>query len=266
MTQRTIIVGDIHGCLEEFDELLRTLSFEQEKDRLVLLGDLVDRGPDPVGVVRRARELQAESVMGNHEEKHLRFRRHEAKKYANPNYKNPMKPFVRERLVEHQSYSAEDWAYMEAMPITLRVTPDWIVVHAGFEPAFPFDKQKTEKMLRVRYVDANGKMKAISSDKDQPNGTAQWASVYAEPFHVAYGHMALSMEKPVFTRHVEPQPFAAHVEGHNDRTWFRGALDTACVFGGTLSALVLPFVGDPEAATVSVKAKATYATVWAGDE
>lgn len=266
MTQRTIIVGDIHGCLEEFEELLKVVEFRPNRDRLVLLGDLVDRGPDPVGVVRRARELGAESVLGNHEEKHLRFRRHEAKKYANPSYKNPMKLFTDARLVEHQSYSAEDWAWLEKLPITLRVAPDWIVVHAGFEPAFPLDKQKAEKMLRVRYVDADGKMKAISSDKDQPPGTVQWASACQEPVHVVYGHMALSMEEPVFTLFYEPQSFAAHCEGHEGNVWLRGALDTACVFGGALSALVLPLHSYLDKSHVSVKAKATYATVWAGGD
>jgi hypothetical protein len=302
MTQRTIVIGDIHGCLEEFEELLRTIEFKQCTDRLVLLGDLVDRGPDPVGVVRRARELGAESVLGNHEERHLRFRRHEAKKYTNPSYKNPMKPFVGERLVEHHAYSAEDFAWMAALPITIRLPGNWIAVHAGFEAAYPLEKQRPEKMLRVRYVDATGKMKAISSDTEKPEGTVQWATVYREPVHVVYGHMALSMEKPVFTSVALPRapetwrdenlreaPLSLsapeglslsilHAEDRRvlaeigatlsllapDETWLRCALDTACCFGGSLSALILPDRGEPT--TASVKSKATYAQVWAGDD
>ena len=79
MGSRTIVVGDVHGCLEELDELLSRLEVGPS-DRLVLAGDLMDRGPDPVGVVRRARERGALAVLGNHDEKHLRFARHEAKR------------------------------------------------------------------------------------------------------------------------------------------------------------------------------------------
>jgi len=258
-----LLVGDIHGCLEEFEELLRTAEYNRERDRLVLLGDLVDRGPDPVGVVRRARELGAESVLGNHEEKHLRFRRHEAKKATNAGYKNPMKPFTDQRLKEHLAYSEADWAYIEAMPITIQLPGNWLAVHAGLENGIPFEKQRADKMIRVRYVDDKGSMKAISSDTNQPNGTRQWAEVCEEPRHIAYGHMALNMAKPVFGRFVQAAGFAAHAEGHDDLTWYRAALDTACCFGGTLSALILSADGvltvPPEEATVSAKAKGTYA-------
>lgn len=52
---RTIIVGDIHGCIDELNELIKTISYDKKTDRLILLGDLIDRGPDSVGVVQRAR-------------------------------------------------------------------------------------------------------------------------------------------------------------------------------------------------------------------
>jgi len=257
MTQRTIIIGDIHGCLEEFDDLLKAAEYTS-RDRLVLLGDLVDRGPDPVGVVRRARELGAESVLGNHEEKHLRYRRHEAKKAAQPGYKNPMKPFTEERLAEHLSFSEDDWKWIEALPITLQVTDDWVAVHAGFEPSLLIENQRADKMLRIRYVDAGtGKMKPIQNDTDQPGGTVRWAEMWSHPHFVAYGHHALSMEHPVVDRYTA-------VNGE----LYRVALDTACVFGGALSAMILPFDGEPEGSFVSVKSRGTYAQVWAtkGDE
>ncbi|HEX8909086.1 MAG TPA: metallophosphoesterase, partial [Anaeromyxobacteraceae bacterium] len=63
MSVRTIVVGDVHGCLEELDELLRLVELRPGFDRLVFVGDLLDRGPDSLGVVRRARELRARSVL-----------------------------------------------------------------------------------------------------------------------------------------------------------------------------------------------------------
>ena len=74
---RTIFIGDVHGCLTELDALLACLE-PREGDRLCFTGDLVDRGPDSLGVVRRVRALLAQfpgsaCIIGNHEEKTLRY-------------------------------------------------------------------------------------------------------------------------------------------------------------------------------------------------
>ena len=80
------IIGDIHGCLAEFLELLAALGyaederrgrwFHPEGRRLILLGDLLDRGPDSPGVVDLAMRLVEENIAiclrGNHEEKFCR--------------------------------------------------------------------------------------------------------------------------------------------------------------------------------------------------
>lgn len=65
----TYAVGDIQGCYDEFDELLNTLDFSPARDRLWLVGDLVNRGPRSLEVVRRVRALgdSASVVLGNHE-------------------------------------------------------------------------------------------------------------------------------------------------------------------------------------------------------
>ena len=69
-------VGDIHGEDEKLDELLAKLPLE-EGDRLVFLGDYVDRGPNPYGVVKRLIQLQREwpcvFLLGNHESMLLDF-------------------------------------------------------------------------------------------------------------------------------------------------------------------------------------------------
>ena len=71
MPPRTLVIGDIHGCLRQFDALLDTVAVTAS-DRLILLGDLVDRGPDSAGVVRRAIGLSARCrlsvIRGNHEQ------------------------------------------------------------------------------------------------------------------------------------------------------------------------------------------------------
>lgn len=60
---RVIVIGDVHGCVDEFQALLR-LSDYQPGDQVILLGDLVAKGPDSVGVVQMARDLGARTVRG----------------------------------------------------------------------------------------------------------------------------------------------------------------------------------------------------------
>jgi hypothetical protein len=191
---RTIIVGDIHGCREEFERLLDRLAF-QTGDRLVLVGDLIARGPDSAGVLRIARQTGADIVRGNHEERLLAGRRGEARL-------SPLHSDVANSL------SDTDWALLEATPLTLAIPEhDVLVVHAGLDPALPLEAQPASHLLFLRTV------------PDPAGGPAVlWASRYEHGPHVLFGHHAM-----------------AGLQLHRRAT----GLDTGCVYGGKLTALVL---------------------------
>ena len=55
---RTLAVGDIHGKLDLFNELLVKMNYQPHVDFLVLIGDLVDRGENSKGVVERSMQLK----------------------------------------------------------------------------------------------------------------------------------------------------------------------------------------------------------------
>ena len=104
---RRIFVGDIQGCLKQLEELLVAVDFEAGVDRLVPVGDMVNKGPDSDGVLDLCMQVQAEPVLGNHDLHWLAKDRCDAR---------------------HQPWLA-------AQPI-VRIFDDLIAVHAGLHPTW----------------------------------------------------------------------------------------------------------------------------------
>ena len=91
--KRLIFVGDVHGHLAVLKALLTKVGFDRNNgDHLVLLGDIVAKGPDSAGVVALAMELDASAVRGNHEDEVLRA--HKAMQKKHKKKKNKQKPWV----------------------------------------------------------------------------------------------------------------------------------------------------------------------------
>ena len=65
---RDLIVGDLHGCRAALDRALRALDFDPAADRVLCVGDLVDRGPDSPGCLALLDKPWFHAVMGNHED------------------------------------------------------------------------------------------------------------------------------------------------------------------------------------------------------
>lgn len=64
---RDLVVGDLHGCRSYLEEQLERLNFDPAADRVIAVGDLVDRGPDPMGTLALLREPWFHAVISNHE-------------------------------------------------------------------------------------------------------------------------------------------------------------------------------------------------------
>ena len=54
---RLYLIGDVQGCHSALQQLLQKIDFSPSRDKLVLLGDLVNRGPDSLGVLRTLHQL-----------------------------------------------------------------------------------------------------------------------------------------------------------------------------------------------------------------
>lgn len=224
--RRTLVVGDVHGCLVEMEELLARASYAPGEDRLVFLGDLLDRGPDPVGVLRRVRQLGAECVLGNHEEKHLRYAAHEARRRDDPGYRNPMRRFDPRRAAEHARLARDDLLWLAGLPRVIPLGGGWVAVHAGFLPGVRLAAQPPDWAIRLRYVDAaGGPVPRTRGDAGEP-GVRRWAEAWTGPESVVYGHFPQRLDSP---KRDEPAAGVVCL-----------GIDTGCVYGGRLTALVLP--------------------------
>jgi hypothetical protein len=216
------------------------VDYKQGRDDLISVGDLLDRGPDPVGCVAFAMEKGARLVKGNHEEKALRWLKHEARAKTEPTYKNPMRPVWGERAAQWRALSEEQVAYLQAAPVMLDIPKlNLLIAHAGLEPLVPLNKQKPDRVTRVRFVDAAGEMVGYKNDSlDQPEGTCYWTDLWKGPQHVVYGHAVHSTTEARST--------------YEGGIWTFG-IDTGCVFGGHLTAIILDGMGEPEFAQVRAK-------------
>lgn len=238
----TFVIGDVHGCLEELDELLGLID-SRRTNRLVFVGDLVDRGPDPAGVVRRVRERGYACVMGNHDEKHVRWAKHEARRKSDTSYRNPMTPFSPERQRQHAEIGEDGIAFLASLPLTIDLGDGWFVAHAGAAPNRAWSAQKPAVYLRCRWVDAAGTM--IGSATAPPGGV-HWASAWRGPENVIYGH------------HVHD---LANIKTDRAGTVTCVGIDTGCCFGGRLTAYEVA-----SGEVVQVRARRTYAELRAEDE
>lgn len=69
LPRRLVVVGDVHGCLEELKELLQTCSYDRSLgDRVLLLGDLVNKGPLSAETIQYAKSEGFLSIRGNHDD------------------------------------------------------------------------------------------------------------------------------------------------------------------------------------------------------
>jgi Calcineurin-like phosphoesterase len=222
----TIVVGDVHGCLDELRRLLDKCGFGPGV-RLVLAGDLVAKGPDSQGVLQFAREKRALAVLGNHDDHVLR-----ARAVARGDLPPPAKGVRAEHQQVADGLTAADWKYLEELPTYLRLGPeragaaDTVVLHAGAVPGIPLEAQRRELLISMRSIDDRGA--PTKRIEGRP-----WAQVWAGPEAIVFGHDAV--------RGLQEYPFAL-------------GLDTGCVYGKRLTAVLLP-----ERRLVSVRARRAYA-------
>ncbi len=234
------IIGDVHGCLDELEELLGTLGYVRDGDeaaythpegrRAIFLGDIVDRGPRVVETVRLVMAMveagSALAVPGNHDAKFARWLRGQTVSVTHG---------LEASIAQTEALPAEEREAFK--PAAAKFLGDLVshylldggnlvVAHAGMKEGY---QGRASGRIRefALYGDATGEIDEFGLPVRYP-----WAEDYRGKATVAYGHT--------------PVPEAEWLNRTID-------IDTGCVFGGKLTALRYP-----ERELVSVPARATY--------
>ncbi len=192
----THVIGDVHGCIEELSELLDVLGPTSE-DRLIFVGDLVIRGPDNAGVVRRFLDGDlsgADVILGNNEDK-LRPTLDGDPAYATPAVFETIRQLRAAGILEAAL------ALFDSFPLYIDLD-EVAIVHAGIRPGVCLRDQSREDLLKIKATDG------------APDGPMWWDAHKGAPT-VVFGH------------HVMRDPLRLdHAIG----------IDTGCVYGGRLTA------------------------------
>lgn len=248
----TYAIGDVQGCFDELQALLERVGFNRAQDRLWFVGDLINRGPKSLEVLRFVRELgdRAVTVLGNHD-LHL-VTQHEGfeKKRKDDTFEDVLAAPNAKELV--------DWVRTRPM---MHVDGNWAMVHAGLLPQWTIGKslslaQEVERalraanyrdflanmygskpdrwedslsgwdrlrvivnaMTRMRFCTPAGAMEFHSNGIDAPAGYVPWYEARKDEESIVVGHWSARGLK---------------------LTERLAALDTGCVWGGPLTALRL---------------------------
>jgi len=162
------------------------------------------------------RAMGASLVMGNHDDKHVRYRRHLQRRAAEPDYRIPMTPS--EHFLEvHHALSDEEIDWLAQAPVLARLSDAWVLVHGGLMPGRPLSRPL--RPLNLRYLHRRtGRALSLQEANGSPAEAVHWSDRWGGPWRILYGHDA--------------QPEVV------ERRYTFG-IDTGVVYGGRLTAAVL---------------------------
>jgi len=155
-SQKTFVVGDIHGCFDMLKRLLDEIPWRQGRDRLVFVGDCIDRGPHSKAVVDSIlsliqRDPQVSCLLGNHEAMLLDYLAGiDPEVYLANKGGTTLRDYQAERPKRWGPLVPPDhMAFYRSLRPFLELER-YYVVHAGFRPGIEIERQALEDMVWIR--------------------------------------------------------------------------------------------------------------------
>jgi serine/threonine protein phosphatase 1 len=153
---RVLIIGDVHGCLGMLQRLLEKIHWHPDSDRLIFLGDYVDRGEDSRGVIECVLEISrtaehVDCLMGNHEKILLDFieGRDASTFFLNGGTSTLNSYRTFQRGYEIPLIPEEHILFLRSLKPWIELD-DYYVVHAGLRPGVELENQSEEDLLWIR--------------------------------------------------------------------------------------------------------------------
>lgn len=207
---KLIIYGDIHGCFDEFVKLRATIHPSQN-DIEICVGDIITKGFDSIKTLRYIRDNNILSVLGNHEDRILRYLIHQKSSKKNPIILDQDENAIVQELTN------DDILFLKSFPLFLRFD-NITIVHGGLQNNLDLDrltKREQQKVLRLRYLDKDGHFVVLGAET---NESVFWTDIYdGSNGFVVYGHQ--HFDEPRINK-------------------YSIGIDTGCVYGNKLSAVV----------------------------
>jgi hypothetical protein len=208
--QRLIVYGDIHGCFDEFVELRNSLNLLRD-DEEVCVGDIITKGKDSIKTLRYIQQNNIYSVLGNHEDKLLRYIEHSQNSENNPIILDEDESTIINDL------NSDDIHFLKNLPLFIR-HESLTIVHGGLLNNLQLSnisKKDKGKLLRLRYIDQKGNF--IPYGEEDENSQF-WADLYdGNEGFVVYGHQTFK------EANISPNSMG---------------IDTGCVYGNKLTAVI----------------------------
>jgi len=158
----TYVIGDIHGCYNELLNLLDVIKFDEKKDSLIFLGDILNRGPDSLKTIRFIKSLGDRStvILGNHDLAFL------AISYGY--IPNPKKNNISDLLKSEDLPDIRQWLCNQKLVIKKK---KHTMVHAGIPPMWSTNKasEMAEELENVLRVPATRKLFLSNLFGNEPN-------------------------------------------------------------------------------------------------
>ena len=245
---RKIIIGDIHGCIDELKALINQLELNPN-DRLFFIGDLINKGPDSVGVVQYlyalSKTYSISLILGNHEEKFLRYMQH---KQTNSKALATMKITPDFELLA-QNLKTDEIDFLKQSYYTFNIKEQNILLlHGGItgncilnlSTNYQYQTHTSKQfkgldlITKTRHLDISGKFVSLGQENEH---TQFWAETYDGKYgKVIFGHNTFMQSMPKY---------------------FQNAIgiDMGCVYGQHLLALI---ISNNKIEYISIPAKNKY--------
>lgn len=224
--ERLIVYGDIHGCYDELVQLRQKIKLKTN-DIEICVGDVVTRGKHSIKTLRYLQANNIKSVLGNHEDKLIRYLGHQANAKKNPIVLDEDEQDIVRRL------NARDIEFLQNMPLFMRFGAITIV-HGGLQSHQSLNnlrKKDKAQILRLRFLDENQNFVSFGKENKQ---SVFWTDAYdGNQGFAVYGHQVFDQPK---------------------ENKYALGIDTGCVYGNQLSAAIFTDVQSKKFAIQSVDA------------